>query len=737
MSSVEPSVLEAIVEGRCPVPFDTLGIHPLETGEDRGRVIRVFVPWASLVRIEARGNLHPTVRVHREGFFEARFPGWTRFHKYRLEVTDYQGQSYVLEDPYRFSPVHDEAELLRLVEGKEWRAHRLLGAHVTEHEGIAGTRFAVWAPHAGNVNLKGSFNGWDARCHPMRPRGSSGIWELFLPGVGEGATYKYEIRDPEGRPLFDKADPCGFAMELRPDTASVVWDMHRYGWRDQDWMRNRVRRHAHGEPVAIYEVHLGSWRRKPDADPGGGWEGWLTYRELADELLPYVRDMGFTHVELLPVTEHPLDQSWGYQTVGYFAPTSRFGSPDDFRHFVDRAHQMGLGVILDWVPAHFPSDVHGLVYFDGTHLYEHEDPRKGRHPDWGTVIYNYGRPAVTAFLISSALFWLEEYHVDGLRVDAVASMLYLDYSRGEGEWVPNEFGGRENLEAIHFLRRLNEVVHAECPGTLTFAEESTAWPRVSHPVYAGGLGFDFKWNMGWMNDTLEVMHKDALYRRWHYDRLTFSQLYAYSENFLLPLSHDEVVHGKASLLSKMSGLDAEKFANLRLLLGYMFGHPGKKLLFMGGELAQRGEWDHSDQVEWHLLEHGPHSAAQHYVRQLNRVYRGEPALFEVDFSGEGFEWVDCHDAERTTLSFIRWARDWRDFVVVVANFTPLVREGFRLGVPHPGRYRLILNSDAPEFGGYGVLVPPEMESAAGRCHGREQYLEFTLPPLSMLYFKRA
>ncbi len=728
------SAIDAIVDGRHPTPFDTLGIHPVGADDQPGRVVRAFLPWALRLEVLRGEATHPMTRIHPAGFFEATFEGETEFFAYRLLAEDHRGGRHALDDPYRFLPVHSETDLERVARGDESRVHRYLGAHPLEVAGTPGTCFAVWAPHAGNVTLKGSFNGWDGRCHPMRPRGSTGVWELFVPGIGAGATYKYEIRGRDGWPLFDKADPCGFAMELRPATGSVVWGLGAHAWGDGEWMERRSRLSFLDAPMCVYEVHLGSWRRK--SDPGYPHGRWLSYRELAEELLPYVKGLGFTHVELLPVTEHPLDQSWGYQTVGNFAPTSRFGTPDDFRYFVDQAHQMGIGVILDWVPAHFPSDVHGLVYFDGSHLYEHEDPRKGRHPDWGTVIYNYGRPAVSAFFISSALFWLEEFHVDGLRVDAVSSMLYLDYSRGDGQWVPNEFGGRENVEAIRFLQRMNEVVHRECPGALVFAEESTAWPRVSHPTFAGGLGFDLKWNMGWMNDTLEVMHKDPLYRRWHYDRLTFSILYAFSENFLLPLSHDEVVHGKGSLLSKMPGQENERFANLRLLLSYFYGHPGKKLLFMGGEFGQWSEWNHDVQLEWPLLEKGWHAGVHRLVRDLNRLHRKEPALHEVDFRPEGFEWIDCHDAEHTTLSFIRWAREWRDFVVIVANFTPVTREGFRLGIPFPGTYRVLLNSDAPDYGGTGVLVPRELEAVSGDHAGRGQYLEFTLPPLSALYFRR-
>jgi 1,4-alpha-glucan branching enzyme len=668
-----------------------------------------------------------------DGLFEATFPEETDFFAYRLIVEDGRGAERTVEDPYRFPPALDEERVQGFLVGTEYRVHQVLGARVLEHEGVSGTLFAVWAPHARAVGVMGDMNDWDGRCHPMRPRGAKGVWELFVPGVGVGTRYKYSIVTREGR-VLEKADPCGRAVELRPATASEVWDPGLYRWGDADWMQARADWDADRAPISVYEVHLGSWRRRP-ADRAVDGQGWLTYRELAEELVPYVREMGFTHIELLPVLEHPLDQSWGYQPLGFFAPTSRFGTPDDFRHLVDRAHQEGIGVILDWVPGHFPEDDHGLVLFDGSELYEHPDPAQARHPDWGTLTFDFESPAVRAFLISSALHWLEDYHLDGLRVDAVASMLYLDYSRPPGGWVPNVHGGRENLAAIDFLKQVNDAVHAECPGALMIAEESTAWPRVSHGTDLGGLGFDQKWNMGWMNDTLEAMGTDPLYRKHLYDRFTFSILYAFSERFVLPLSHDEVVHGKRSLGSKMPGGPREKLDNLRALYGFLWAHPGKKLLFMGGELAQGREWDVDGALDWTLLERAEHRGVRHLVGDLNRLYRDEPALHVQDFRPEGFEWLDCDEPDRVILAFVRWTPGWEDFVAVVANLTPVRRDGFKLGVPSPGTYRLLLNSDAPVYGGGGVWVPPTFETRPESFKGREHVLELPLPGLSVLYLK--
>ncbi len=728
--------IASLVEGRCRHPFDILGNHPWHDRGARGRVVRVWLPWASEVVLRRPGGFE--VRMEHgdaEGLFTAVFAGEPAYFPYRVRATDGAGQRVELDDPYRFPPFLDESRVHRFLEGEEWRVHEVLGARPMTHEGMAGTGFAVWAPHASAVNLMGTFNRWEARCHPMRPRGSTGVWELFIPGHGPGTVYKYEVVTASGRKV-DKADPCGRGMELRPATASVVCDVGGYGWGDAAWMESRRAWDHAASPMAIYEVHLGSWKRRHPEERAVGDHGWPGYRALADDLLRYVKDLGFTHLELLPVLEHPYDQSWGYQALGYFAPTSRWGLPDDFRYFVDRAHQMGLGVILDWVPGHYPEDAHGLVRFDGCALYEHPDPRRGRHPDWGTRIFDYGKPPVRSFLVSSALHWLEDYHLDGLRVDAVASMLYLDYSRAEGEWLPNQYGGRENLEAIAFLRNVNDVIHARCPGALVFAEESTSWPRVSHGTDRGGLGFDQKWNMGWMNDTLEFMETDPLFRAGQYERLTFSIVYAFSERFVLPLSHDEVVHGKRSLLAKMPGPPEAKFASLRTLYAYMWSHPGKKLLFMGGEMGQWTEWDVDGSLDWALLDYPYHQGMSRLVRALNDLYLGEASLHDLDFHPDGFEWLDCHDRERTVISYLRWSREWKDTVAVVVNFTPTRRDGFRLAVPFPGRWRVILNTDAPEFGGGGVVVPPVLQAIPGRLHGRDQYLELPLPGLSALWLKR-
>jgi 1,4-alpha-glucan branching enzyme len=614
-------------------------------------------------------------------------------------------------------------------EGSHYRVYQKLGAHLTGRDGVEGTQFAVWAPNARWVSIVGDFNSWEPGKHPLKPVGSSGIWEGFVPGIGVGTLYKYAIFSKYHNYWVEKADPYAFATELRPRTASKVWDLG-YEWADQEWMSRRHTAHTLDAPIAIYEVHLASWRRKPE-------EGnrWLTYREAAEQLADYCHDLGYTHVELLPITEHPFDASWGYQTVGYYAPTSRFGSPQDFMNFVETLHRRGLGVILDWVPAHFPRDEHGLGYFDGTHLYEHEDPRLGQHTDWGTFIYNYGRTEVSNFLISNALFWLDKYHIDGLRVDAVASMLYLDYSRKPGEWVPNRYGGRENLDAINFLRRLNEQVYGEYPDVVTLAEESTAWPGVSRPGYLGGLGFGYKWDMGWMHDTLDYISHDPVHRKYHHDRLTFRMLYAFTENYVLPLSHDEVVHGKGALLSKMPGDDWQKFANLRLLYGWQYAQPGKKLLFMGGEIGQWQEWHHDSSLDWHLLQWEPHQGIQRWVRDLNTHYRGTPALHQYDCDSSGFEWVDCCDWQTSVVSLIRKGRKPEDVILAIFNFTPVPRHDYRVGVPRGGRWDEVLNSDAPIYGGSGQGNYGGVEAEAEPHHGREHSLNLTVPPLGVVMFK--
>ncbi len=615
-------------------------------------------------------------------------------------------------------------------EGTFYRAYGKLGAHPATVEGRKGTHFAVWAPNAEAVSVVGDFNGWTPGRHSLEPRwDQSGIWEGFLPEVGPGALYKYHIRSRLGGYRIDKSDPFAFRSELPPRTASVVWDL-RYDWSDLAWQRDRARANALDAPWSIYEVHLGSWRRVPeDGDRP------LTYRELAVQLADYVTDMGFTHVELLPVMEHPFYGSWGYQVTGYFAPTARYGTPQDFMYLVEHLHRRGIGVILDWVPSHFPSDEHGLAFFDGTHLYEHADPRQGYHPEWNSSIFNYGRAEVRNFLGSSALFWLDVYRADALRVDAVASMLYLDYGRREGEWIPNRFGGHENLEAVEFAKQINAAVYRDFPAAQTIAEESTAWPMVSRPTYLGGLGFGLKWNMGWMHDTLKYFQTDPVFRKYHHNALTFSIWYAFTENFVLPLSHDEVTHGKGSLLGKMHGDEWQQFANLRLLYGYMWGHPGKKLLFMGSEFAQRREWQHEESLEWHVLQYPLHAGMQSWVRDLNRCYRDTPALYELDFSPDGFEWLDCSDAEASVIAFLRKARSHAGEVLVVCNFTPVVRESYRVGVPRGGLWRERLNSDAREYGGGGQGNLGTVEAAPLASHGHFHSLSLRLPPLGVLYLQ--
>lgn len=613
--------------------------------------------------------------------------------------------------------------------GTHYRAYEKLGAHLLEENGEEGAYFSVWAPNAELVSVIGSFNNWEAWIHPMKPIGNSGIWERFVPGVKEGDAYKFEIKGPDGF-WAQKADPYAFYSEVRPHTASIVYDLKRYEWEDREWMEQRSQTRWHQKPISVYEVHPGSWKRK------NGWE-WLTYRELAEELIPYVKELGYTHIELLPIAEHPFDGSWGYQTGGYYAPTSRFGSPDDFRFFVDRCHQAGIGVILDWVPAHFPKDAHGLGYFDGTHLYEHADPRQGEHTDWGTLIFNYGRSEVSGFLLSNAAFWAHEYHLDGMRVDAVASMLYLDYSREAGQWIPNQYGGRENLEAIEFLKHFNSMLHREFPGILTFAEESTAFPKVSHPVDDGGLGFDFKWNMGWMNDTLTYYSKDPIHRKYHQGDLAFSMIYAFTENFILPFSHDEVVHGKASLLDKMPGDAWQKFANMRLLFAYMFAHPGKKLLFMGCEIGQWREWDEATSLDWNLLDYEPHRKLRDLIGRLNVLYTGEPALYDIETSWEGFDWIDFQDAESSVVSFLRKGRDQKEIIVCVLNLTPTLRPGYRIGLPAAGNWEVILNTDAEAFGGSGAGPEEGCMHDAHHLpwHGKDFSLQLDLPPLGALMLK--
>ena len=628
-------------------------------------------------------------------------------------------------------PKLTDFDLFLYGKGTHYRTYEKFGAHLLEEDGKKGAYFAVWAPNAQNVSVIGSFNNWEAWIHKMTPIGQSGIWELFIPGVKEGDQYKFEIKGKDGF-WAQKSDPYAFSAELRPRTASVVYDLGKYQWNDSSWMEQRAQAKWHEKPISVYEVHLGSWKR--NVEQGNRW---LTYRELADQLISYVKELGYTHIELMPIAEHPFDGSWGYQTAGYYAPTSRFGSPDDFRHFVDCCHAAGIGIILDWVPAHFPKDAHGLGYFDGTHLYEHADPRMGEHMDWGTLIFNYGRNEVSGFLLSNAVFWAHEYHIDGLRVDAVASMLYLDYSREAGQWIPNCFGGRENLEAIEFIKHFNSIVHTECPGFLTFAEESTAFPQVSHSVDIGGLGFDFKWNMGWMNDTLKYFSKDPVHRKYHQGDLTFSMIYAFTENFILPFSHDEVVHGKASLLDKMPGDFWQKFANQRLLFAYMFAHPGKKLLFMGCEIGQWREWDAATSLDWNLLDYEPHQKLKKLVAKLNSLYTNESALYDIESSWEGFDWIDFHDAENSVVCFLRKGRDPQEVIVCALNLTPTPRPGYRIGLPREGNWETILNTDATTYGGSdaGPKEGSVYDAHHLPWHGKGFSIQLDLPPLGVLMLK--
>ena len=731
MSSSKPpskAAIAATIAGDQTDPFAVLGMH---RGSDGGVSVRAFIPDAREIAVVAAhdGSVALTLdRIDEAGFFFGALPPPAEPFPYRLRVRwpDGENEAY---DPYAFPPVLGELDAYLIAEGSHAEPYHRLGAHVRRMQEVDGVAFAVWAPNASRVSVVGPFNGWDGRRHPMRLRIESGVWEIFIPGLAPGELYKYEIKDRRGNLLPLKADPYGFRSEHPPATASVVCNLDGYDWRDGEWLRKRPARNAFDAPISIYEVHLGSWRRGPDG-------GYLGYRELAAELVPYVRELGFTHIELLPVSEHPFDGSWGYQPIGLFAPTSRFGPPDDFRYFVDACHEAELGILLDWVPGHFPSDAHGLAWFDGTSLYEHADPRQGRHMDWGTLIYNYGRREVQNFLISNARFWIDRYHIDGLRVDAVASMLYLDYSRSAGQWVPNVHGGNENLEAIDFLKRMNEAVFGHGVGATTAAEESTSWPMVSRPTYIGGLGFGFKWNMGWMHDTLEYISRDPVHRRFHQDKLTFGLLYAFSENFILPLSHDEVVHGKRSLLGRMPGDRWQRFANLRAYYGFMFAHPGKKLLFMGGEIAQEREWSHDGQLDWHLLQQAEHAGVRRLIGDLNRIYCDFAALHQLDSAAEGFEWIDCIDAENSVIAFLRRARDGGPFVIAVCNFTPVVRTGYRIGVPEAGKYREILNTDAEHYGGSGVDNPEPLEAAPIEHHGRPASLELKLPPLATVMLVR-
>jgi 1,4-alpha-glucan branching enzyme len=702
-------------------PHGLLGAHEADDG---GVVVRALRPEARAVRVQPAGV--EAELTDPAGLWEALLPKARLPLEYELEVEYPDGNTFTVRDPYSFLPTLGELDLHLAMEGRHEQLYERLGAHVRELDGVVGTAFAVWAPNARSVSVVGDFNSWDGRLHPMRSLGESGIWELFVPGVVEGAKYKFELRTREGR-LRLKSDPLAFHTEVPPANASVVWEP-KHVWHDEEWLERRATSDPLRGPMSVYEVHLGSWRRNPleDGRP-------LSYRELADELADYVSDLGFTHVELLPVMEHPFSGSWGYQVTGYYAPTSRFGTPDDFRDLVDRLHQRGIGVILDWVPAHFPRDDWALATFDGTHLYEHADPRRGSHPDWGTLVFNLGRTEVRNFLLANALYWLQEHHADGIRVDAVASMLYLDYSRKAGEWVPNLFGGNEDLESVAFLKELNETLFAREAGIVSAAEESTAWPGVSRPTYLGGLGFGFKWNMGWMHDTLTYFQKDPVYRRFHHHTLTFSLMYAFSENFVLPLSHDEVVHGKRSLLDKMPGDRWQKFANLRALYAYMWAHPGKKLMFMGGELGEWEEWNAEGSLHWNLLEHAEHAGIQALVRDLNRVYRSTPALWELDFDPAGFRWLEANDAANNVLAFARVGADDAPPLVCVLNLSPVPRHDYRVGMPVCCRWREVLNTDSAFYGGSGVGNLGGVEAEPFPWHEQPFSATLTLPPLGAVW----
>ncbi|MEO1750359.1 1,4-alpha-glucan branching protein GlgB [Thiofaba sp. EF100] len=706
-----------LLDGRHHDPFSLLGRHPLGEGWS---CVRALLPQAASVRVGPQG---PAMEcIDPRGLWQWEGPDGDLPRHHSLHCTDQHGHTFELIDPYTFEPQLGELDMYLFGEGRHWHVYRVLGAHPHQVDGIDGVLFAVWAPNAERVSVVGDFNQWDGRRNMMRSRGGGGLWELFIPGLVPGDLYKYELRNRDSGTILLKTDPYGGEFELRPGTAARVPAPSTHAWSDGTWMQSRGQEGWLNRPMSIYEVHLGSWRRREDG-------GFLDYRTLAHQLVDYVKPLGFTHVELLPITEHPLDDSWGYQTTGYFAPTSRFGTPDDFRYFVDYLHQNDVGVLLDWAPGHFPKDEWALARFDGTPLYEHADPRRGEHRDWGTYIFNYGRNEVRNFLLASAVHWLEEYHIDGLRVDAVASMLYLDYSRDPHDWLPNQYGGRENLEAIEFLRELNRIVHGRFPGAVVIAEESTAWPGVTKPTDAGGLGFTMKWNMGWMHDTLGYMARDPIHRQHHHNDLTFGLLYAFSENFVLPLSHDEVVHGKGSLVGKMAGDEWQRFANLRLLYSMMWTYPGKKLLFMGGEFGQVAEWAFGRELEWWVLQYPLHAGVQRLIGDLNRLYRRLPALHVRDFDWNGFRWIDCGDAAQSVLSYLR--QDSERKVVVVLNFTPLPREDYRVGVPAPGRYRVLLNTDAAFYGGSNI-GPTAAEAEATGWNGLPFSIRLTLPPLGAL-----
>lgn len=712
--------LEKITHARHYDPFSVLGNQTIH----HSQFLLFYSPDTTKLTLSAQNIA--TTRLAKSDFFLCTEALDSLDEHYLINRTDSMNNTESFYDPYSFKPQLPDFDLNLFSAGKHLHSYRILGAHPKNVDGINGVLFATWAPNAGRVSIIGDFNRWDGRKHPMRSRGSSGVWELFIPGLESGSHYKYEILNRDNGALVSKSDPYAQQLELRPRTASVIRSTSTYEWQDISWTEARAKHNWLHEPLSIYECHLGSWQR----DENGHF---LNYRELAHQLVAYIKETAFTHIELLPITEHPLDASWGYQTTGYFAPTRRFGTADDFRYFVDYCHQHNIGVLLDWVPAHFPKDEHGLARYDGSPLYEHEDPRKGEHRDWGTLIYNYGRNEVKNFLISSAVFWLEEFHLDGLRVDAVASMLYLDYSREAGDWIPNQHGGNENLEAIEFLRELNEVTHAHFPGTMMMAEESTAWPQVTRPTNIGGLGFSMKWNMGWMHDSLNYFSKDPVHRHYHHDQLTFGLLYLFTENFILPFSHDEVVHGKSSMLHKMPGDEWQQFANLRLLYTYMFTYPGKKLLFMGCEFGQGDEWNHDKTLDWYVLQYPLHTGVKQLVTDLNHLYQNEPALYKFDFDPQGFEWIDCHDTDQSILSYLR--KSDNESIVVILNFTPVIRENYRIGVPEAGNYEIIFNSDSSYYAGSNAGSHSIIESQNIAWMNRNHSMSLTLPPLAAMVLK--
>jgi len=719
-------ILHSIDDGSHGDPFSVLGPHITDVEGKKKLIIRVFRPDAKEVAlIISSKTRHTMTRLSEGGLFEYLFSRRKKIPEYRLSVTPFQGQAYSIDDPYRFEPAIKELDLHLWGEGNHAKSYSFMGAHPKTIDGVQGTHFVVAAPAATRVSVIGSFNQWDGRVHRMRKYHDQGLWELFIPQVSPGDAYKFELKSPLQDPPLKKADPYAFFAELRPQTASIVHSIDQYEWSDQEWLKKREDR-KRNQALSVYECHLGSWKRNG--------EDFLSYRELADQLIPYVKELGFTHIELMPIAEHPYDPSWGYQQTGYFAATSRFGRPEDLMFFIDQCHASNIGVIVDWVPAHFAKDEHGLYRFDGTGLFEHEDARQGEHKDWGTAIFNFGRTEVQNFLISNALFWLDHYHIDGLRVDAVASMLYLDYSREDGEWIPNKYGGRENIEAIEFLKKFNYFVHDQYPECLTFAEESTSWGGVTAPVQQDGLGFDYKWNMGWMNDTLSYIEKDPIYRRYHQGELTFSMVYAFSEQFILPFSHDEVVHMKKSMLSKMPGDDWQKFANLRLLYTYMYAHPGAKLLFMGSEFGQWGEWNDAQSLDWHLCAFEPHQQLQTLVKDLNHLHQNQASLYELDTDWRGFEWIDFHDADNSLISFVRKAKDSGDFVVVVLNFTPNVHHNYRVGVPEMGNYEVLFNSDSEYYGGSNVGAR-ECSALAESSHNFSASISLDIPPLAGIMLK--